>query len=79
MATPDEHLGQARRNLALAQYLLRDHPNEATYVQWAVTVTFYCAVHCIQAHLLQHGQNPRNHAQRGTLIADRRVGIPIDV
>ena len=79
MATPDEHLDQARDNLALAQYLLRDHANEPTYVQWAVTVTFYCAVHCIQAHLLRLGHNPRSHTQRGALIADMQSGVPIDV
>jgi hypothetical protein len=37
MAQPDEHLEQARRNLAVANDVLRDRPTASTYVQWAVT------------------------------------------
>lgn len=77
--TPDDHLDQARRNLKLAEDLLREHGADPTYVQWAVTAIFYCAVHCIQAHLMRHGRAPRTHEARGTLIADPRYGVPIDV
>ena len=77
--TPDDHLGQARRNLALAEYLLREHAADPTYVQWAVTAIFYCAVHCMQAHVMQQGQRPRTHEARGRLIANPAYGVPLDV
>jgi uncharacterized protein (UPF0332 family) len=78
-ATPDEHLDQARRNRAVAEQMLDEHADDPTYVQWAVATIFYCAVHCIQAHLVRHGQNPRTHVARGQLIADPRYGVPTDV
>lgn len=77
--TPEDHLDQARRNLALAEYLLRQHGSNPTYVQWAVAAIFYCAVHCIQAHLVRHGRTPRTHEARGRLIADPQFSVPIDV
>jgi hypothetical protein len=77
--TPDDHLDQARRNLALAEDFLRDHAADSTYVQWAVMTIFYCAVHCMQAHLMRHGQRPRTHEARGRLIANPAYGVPIDV
>ena len=77
--TPDDHLNQARRNLDLAEYLLRAHGADTTFVPWAVTAVFYCAVHCIQAHLLRNGRSPRTHQMRGSLIADPRYGVPMDV
>jgi uncharacterized protein (UPF0332 family) len=77
--TPDDHLDQARSNLELAEYLLREHSDNATYVQWAVTAIFYCAVHCVQSHLMRHGRSPRTHEARGRLIADPRHGVPINV
>ena len=78
-ANSSDHLNQARQNLLLAEYLLREHAANPTYVQWAVTAIFYCAVHCMQAHLVQHGRSPRTHEARGRLIADPRYGVPIDV
>ena len=77
--SPIDHLDQARRNLAHAEYLLDQHATDPTCVQWAVTAAFYCAVHCVQAHLLGHGQDPRSHVRRGALIADPAYGIPPDV
>jgi hypothetical protein len=43
----DRHLEQARRNLALAELLLREHGDDATAVQWTVTAAFYCSIHCL--------------------------------
>jgi len=77
--TPDDHLEQARHNLRLAEYLLREHGVDTTFVQWAVAAIFYCAVHCIQAHLIRSGRSPRTHEARGRLIADPQYGVPIDV
>lgn len=79
IVSPSEHLEQARRNLAHAGFLLRDHASEPTCVQWAVTAAFYCAVHCIQAHLIRHHKDPRTHVSRADLIADPAYGVPRDV
>lgn len=75
----DGHLDQARRNLAHAEYLLRDHAADPTCVQWAVTAAFYCAVHCLQAHVLRAGADPRTHVRRAELIADPAFLVPTDV
>jgi len=77
--TADDHLDQARRNLAVAKHLLGEHRSDTTFVQWAVTAIFYCAVHCMQAHLMRHGKGPRTHEARGRPIADPRYGVPIEV
>lgn len=74
--SPDRHLGQARRNLAHAEQLLTEHGNDPTAVQWAVTAAFYCAVHCIQAHLIRQGYDPQTHMRRAEAIADPNTGVP---
>ena len=75
----DQHLDQARRNLAHAEFLLRDHANDPTCVQWAVTAAFYCAVHCLQSHLLRAGVDPKTHVRRAELIAIPAYAVPADV
>jgi HEPN domain-containing protein len=73
---PDRHLEQARRNLAHAEQLLTEHGDDPTAVQWTVTAAFYCAVHCIQAHLIKQGYDPQTHVKRAEAIADPNVGVP---
>ena len=45
-------------------------------MQWAVTAAFYCAVHCLQAHLVRQGYDPRTHMKRAEAIADPNTGGP---
>src|SRR5207253_1020404 len=45
------HLEQARQNRDHARFLVADARVRPVALQWAVTVAFYCAVHCIEAHL----------------------------
>jgi hypothetical protein len=71
-----DHLRQARANLAHAEGLLRGSPSDPTAAQWAVTAAFYCAVHCIEAHLAAHHLHSRTHRDRARHMADPRVGIP---
>jgi hypothetical protein len=78
-AAADRHFEQARQNRDLAQELLRDHDTSPTYVQWAVTVAFYCAVHAIQGYLVDLGRDPKTHATREAEIADPVNGVPTDV
>ncbi len=44
-----------------------------------MTAAFYCAVHCLQAHLVRRGVSPRSHAQRQAYLADPQYGVPHDV
>lgn len=78
MSTPADHLEQARRNRALSERLLTQAA-EQTDVQWAVIAAFYCAVHCMQAHLVGLGYDPKSHAQREWLIGLPSSAIPEDV
>jgi HEPN domain-containing protein len=74
-----DHLDQARRNRALAEQLLAVSPTDPTTVQWTVIVAFYCAVHCMQAHLIRLGHDPVTHVQRGALIDLPSSGVPTNV
>jgi hypothetical protein len=46
---------QARANREHAEWLLASRPTDATAMQWAVTATFYSALHAISAYLLARG------------------------
>jgi HEPN domain-containing protein len=74
--SPDQHREQARRNLAHAEQLLAEHGDDPTAVQWAVTAAFYCAVHCVQAHLIRQGYDPQTHMKRAEAIADPNTAVP---
>jgi len=75
----DAHLEQARANRDFAEQLLQDRPSDPVSLQWAVTAAFYCALHCLQAHLLARGMNPRTHMARDRLLAGAASGVPDDV
>ncbi len=80
MTLPREgHLEQARSNRAFAEYLLSQHAADRVSLQWAVTATFFCAVHCMQAYLLDHGVDPQSHLERNATIADPAYGVPPNV
>jgi HEPN domain-containing protein len=78
VSTPANHLDQARRNRDLAERLLA-LSTDPTNVQWAVVAAFYCAVHCMQAHLIGLGYDPKSHAERKKLIDLQSSGVPEDV
>jgi len=48
-------------------------------LQWMVTAAFYCAVHCLSAHLEQRGISVRRHIDRDAALADPRNGVPLNV
>jgi uncharacterized protein (UPF0332 family) len=75
----DAHLEQARASREFAEQLVRDRPSDPVALQWAVTAAFYCALHCLQAHLLARGMNPRTHMARDRLLASPASGVPDDV
>ena len=78
-AAADRHFEQARQNRDLAHELLRDHASGPAYVQWVVTVAFYCAVHAMQGYLVDLGRDPKSHAMREAEIADPTNRVPTDV
>ncbi|MCC7371495.1 MAG: hypothetical protein IT306_23955 [Chloroflexi bacterium] len=75
----DAHRAQARANQDFADELLRDHAGSSSHVQWAVTATFYAAVHAMQAHLIACGHDPQSHQRREQLMADPLNKVPADV
>jgi hypothetical protein len=79
VASRADHLAQARRNRDFAGQLLKDYPNDSTALQWAVTAAFYCAVHCIEAHLAPYGATTRSHEERRRKMLDPRYNIPATV
>jgi hypothetical protein len=79
VAQPDDHLDQARENHALAVQLLADSPGSNTAPQWAATMAFYAALHCLTAHLLRRSVTVTNHQRREAALADPRNGVPPDV
>jgi hypothetical protein len=79
VAQPSDHFQQARGNLALAERLLADSSGEPTALQWAVTMTFYAALHALTGHLVQRGVHVSNHQRREAALADPRNGVPLHV
>lgn len=76
MGDQARHLEQARANRDHAEFLVAQRPSDPTAMQWAVTAAFYCAVHCIEAHLATFGVDSRSHADRGYHMSVLAYGIP---
>lgn len=58
MATFDEHLTQAKRNIAFLEHL----SSTGKFIDWQITACFYVAVHLANAHIAkQEGKNFRAH------------------
>ena len=63
MPLQSEHITKAERNEKLAETLFR-----TSYIEWAVTVLFYAAVHYVDAILAASGLHPDSHGQREDAI-----------
>lgn len=63
MPSKDDHLKQAQHNEQLADTL-----SKGTYVDWAVTVLFYAALHYVDSILAVSQVNPDTHGERQTEI-----------
>ncbi|HEY6348896.1 MAG TPA: hypothetical protein VI636_05740 [Candidatus Angelobacter sp.] len=59
MPSRDEHLAQAAKNRKLAETLAKTE-----FLDWAVTVYFYVAIHIVESYLAIHGYHSSNHDQR---------------
>lgn len=71
MPSKDEHLAKEHRNKWLERGLRVVH----THPEWAITVTFYRALHLVDAALAVHDTHPRTHKQRN--LAVNRLMAPI--
>jgi len=59
----DEHLAQAAKNRKLAETLAKTE-----FLDWAVTIYFYVAVHVIESYLAIHVYHSTDHDQRRDYI-----------
>jgi uncharacterized protein (UPF0332 family) len=55
-----EHISKAERNEKFA-----DTVSNTAYLDWAVTILFYAALHYVDAILAVSGIHPDSHSQRG--------------
>jgi hypothetical protein len=74
--TPNDHLIQARDNRAHAEWLVATSPTDPTALQWAVTATFYSALHGLTAYLMAQGIILRSHTARARALAAPNSGVP---
>ena len=79
MADQAAHRAQAISNRTFAQTLLQQSGGDPTALQWAVTAAFYCAVHCIEAHLATYGATSTSHDERKRKMRDPAYAIPAHV
>jgi hypothetical protein len=76
LPNPNDHLIQARANRDHAEWLLATRPNDPTARQWAVTATFYSALHGLTAHLGSRGVQVSDHRSRAQALVDPANGVP---
>ena len=73
MATFDEHINQAKKNLAFLEsinHIIKD------CIDWQVTVCFYTALHLINAHLATFELQYRKHVDvKNALNPERTLSI----
>ena len=79
MTIPDDHRTEARLNRAFAEALLRESAGDPLRMSWSVILAFYCAMHCVQAHLLVMGVEPKSHAERALWMAHPSMGVPPNI
>ena len=75
MATTQEHKSKAAHN---GEFLESHRLSEGEFVDWAVTVLFYCALHWLRALLAQEGYQVKDYrdeedAMTGTAVFTRQV------
>jgi hypothetical protein len=70
MATVEEHRLKAVHNRS---FLESHRLSEGEFVDWAVTVLFYCALHWLSALLAQEGYQVKNYRDEEDAITGTRV------
>jgi len=72
------HRAEAFANRRIAERLLASLSNDPTALRWAVTATFYSALHAMTAHLIGLGVAVTSHDDRSIALGDLRNGVPPD-
>jgi hypothetical protein len=73
---PSDHLEQARANRSHAEWLISTSPNDPTALQWAVTASFYSALHALTATLIIQGVSVWSHTMRNQALGSVRKRYP---
>jgi hypothetical protein len=73
------HRAEALGNRDHADWLVSSRPNDPIALRWAVTATFYSALHAISAHLVARQIYVHRHDDRAFVMNDPAAGIPTDV
>ena len=61
MSSESKHIEQYSHNKS---FLDNGFTDKNQYSDWAVTVTFYCGVHLVEAMLAKFGRNSEDHSDR---------------
>ena len=78
MPPADDHLTQARWNLAVMRHLVENADNIGPgAVQWAITAACYAALHALEAHLIRAGLTSSSHNDRARKLS--QAGVPYEV
>jgi hypothetical protein len=75
MSSSQEHTRQAQHNRNLIDRL---DPATTPFLDWVVTITFYAALHLIEAWFAERGRHTRSHEQRDDWMS-RAGGLRRDV
>ena len=76
MADEATHWAEALANRRIAELLLANHASDPTALRWAVTATFYSALHALTAYLIKRGVTVTSHDDRSLALADPANGVP---
>jgi hypothetical protein len=73
------HRTQASAHEGFVRLLIDNHADDPTALQWAVTAAFYCAVHCVEAHLATYSLDSKTHRQREAHMVRASLNVPAEV
>jgi hypothetical protein len=79
MADEATHRAEAVALRDLAEHLLASQTHNPTAVRWAVTATFYSALHAMTAYLVSRGVTVGSHDDRSLALFDPTNTVPSDV
>ena len=75
MPDVDEHKSQAEHNERFFRSFYRPNSN---FLDWAVTVLFYQAVHLVEAYLARNDIHSGSHAERLRYVGESLSSIYVD-
>jgi hypothetical protein len=73
------HRAEALANRRIAEQLLASQANDPTALRWAVTASFYSALHALTAYLIARGVAVTSHDDRSLALADPANSVPQNV